>query len=88
MQPVPRFKLILITKKRLDTDILYQAMWWFICISWHWMLYKESPYYDSSKTDLVIYVIRMRRSAVTIYQSLSDAGMKILTVGGVVLHIN
>ena len=26
MQPVPRFKLILITKKRLDTDILYQAM--------------------------------------------------------------
>ena len=26
MQPVPRFKLILIIKKRLDIDILYQVM--------------------------------------------------------------
>ena len=73
MQPVPRFKLILTIKKRIDIDILYQVMWWFICLSWHWMLCKAAPYYDSAKTDPVIHVVRMRRSAVTIYQSLSDA---------------
>ena len=51
------------------------------------MLYKAAPYYDSAKTDPVMYVVRMRRSAVTIYQSLSDAWRE-NTVSGVVLHIN
>ena len=37
------------------------------------MLCKAAPYYDSANTDPVIYVVRMRRSAVTIYQLLSDA---------------
>ena len=51
------------------------------------MLCKAEPYYDIPNTDPVIYVVRMRRSAVRIFKSLSDAWRE-NNVFGVVLHIN
>ena len=52
------------------------------------MLCKAAPlYYDSANTDPAIYAVRMQRSAVTIYQSLSDAWRE-NNVFGVVSHIN
>ena len=51
------------------------------------MFCKAAPYYDSANTDPVIYVVRMRRSAVTKYQSLNDAWRK-NNVFEIVLHIN